>query len=312
MSRPVALAATTLLLVTSLAVAPGGENGPRRRAETGRQVVVLRTPGPEQVLIRGGTFRMGSDAVGVARARAMCELDPRKDDCDEPEPFHGRFADELATHLVSLRDFWLDRTEVTNRAYRRCVQAGACRALNYRAARSWMAGDDLPVTLVTWHDAVTYCRWRGARLPTEAEWERAARGWGDRLFPWGDVYNPRIANHGRFAYDPLDDVDGFAELAPVGTFPQGNTPEGIADLAGNVEEWVADWYAPGYPPDHVVDPKGPDHGETRVVRGGSYQHGRAWLRTMARSHALPSTRRAWRGFRCARDHRKLATPGAVY
>jgi formylglycine-generating enzyme required for sulfatase activity len=113
------------------------------------------------------------------------------------------------------------------------------------------------------------------------------------------VYNPKIANHGRFAPDPLDDVDGFSELSPVASYPQGRTLEGVEDLAGNVEEWVADWYAIGYAEADMVDPLGPETGDERVVRGGSYLSGRAWLRSGARDKDLPSRRKAWRGFRCA-------------
>jgi formylglycine-generating enzyme required for sulfatase activity len=115
------------------------------------------------------------------------------------------------------------------------------------------------------------------------------------------VFNAKILNHGRVAIDPLDDKDGHLELAPVGSYPQGRTPEGLDDMAGNVEEWVADWYAQAYPEDDATDPRGPSIGDERVVRGGSFRDGRAWLRTTARGHDLPSARRAWRGFRCARS-----------
>lgn len=264
-------------------------------------VTTLRTPGPLEVLIRGGRFRMGSDVAEVARARALCESEPRGDECDDRRIFPAGFADELEPHWVSLGDFWLDRTEVTNAAYRRCVAAGVCDLPSYPAAVAWTRRDELPVTLVSWYDADAYCRFRGARLPTEAEWERAARGWSGRRFPWGNVYNRNIVNHGTFAFEPLDDSDGFAELAPVAEFPQGATPEGIFDLAGNVEEWVADWYAPGYDGEDAHDPRGPTTGDVKVVRGGSFQTGRPWLRGAARSFDLPSRRRTWRGFRCARS-----------
>lgn len=274
---------------------------PQSRAATSEAVAALRTPGPREVLIRGARFVMGSDATEVARARELCEWEPRGQECGDRDLFPAGFADEMPEHPVTLRDFWLDRTEVTSGAYRRCVAAGVCAEPGYAAARAWTARDDFPVTLVSWFDADAYCRWRGARLPTEAEWERAARGWAGRRYPWGNVFNRRIVNHGRFAFNPLDSGDGFAELAPVGSLPQSDSPEGIADLAGNVEEWVADWYAPGYPDEPVTNPTGPDTGDARVVRGGSYQSGRPWLRGAARSFDLPSRRRAWRGFRCARD-----------
>ena len=151
---------------------------------------------------------------------------------------------------------------------------------------------------------------KGEIAGLEAEWERAARGpssttagaaGNGRRYPWGNVYNPFHANHGRLAYDSLDDADGFLELAPVGALPAGRTPDGIEDLAGNVEEWVADYYAPDYPQVSATNPLGPTTGEERVIRGGSYAYGRPWLRAAARGHDAPATRRAWRGFRCARS-----------
>jgi formylglycine-generating enzyme required for sulfatase activity len=103
--------------------------------------------------------------------------------------------------------------------------------------------------------------------------------------------------------DELDASDGFLELAEVGSFADGRTPEGIDDLAGNVEEWVADWFAPEYPQVSIVNPKGPDFGDARVLRGGSYAHGRAWLRGAARSRLPPSERSTTIGFRCVSDTR---------
>lgn len=266
-------------------------------------VVVLETPGPRQILIRGGHFRMGSTIPEVASAQAQCRLEPLARECGASD-----FMDEMVAHEVMVADFWIDRTEVTYGAYQRCVGAGACETLPYSAAHAWHGRPDAPVTLVSWYDADAYCRWIGGRLPYEAEYERAAKGWNGRVYPWGNVFNKRIVNHGRFAQQQHEDVDGFSELAPVGSFPAGRTPEGVADLAGNVEEWVADWYAPGYPEADMVDPRGPATGDERVLRGGSYISGRAWLRSAARNKDLPSRRKPWRGFRCARDHRKGTTP----
>ncbi len=301
--RVALLLVATVIALSADAVARGGPAKARHRAATKQRVLVLRAPGSPMVLLRSGTFRIGSTPVEVARARLLCQFEPRRADCRNPRVFRSLFTDEMRAHKVTLRPFWIDRNEVTNREYRRCVRVGRCRAPGYAAARAWLARDDHPVTLVSWHDAQRYCRWRGARLPTEAEWERAARGLERRQFPWGNVFNPKILNHGRFALDPLDSSDGFAELAPVGSFPQGNTPEGIADLAGNVEEWVADRYEPGYRRGKVRNPQGPTAGDWRVVRGGSYQSGRPWLRASARDYDLPTKRRSWRGFRCARDRR---------
>lgn len=294
----VALAGMVLTALTSTSLAMRTSDQPRRDADSSEGRVVLRAPGSPRVLLRGGVFRMGSDIPEVALAQAMCRLEPLERECDA-----SVFADEMIAHDVMLSDFWIDRTEVAVAAYQRCVDAGACATPGHAGARAWNSRPDLPVTLVSWYDADGYCRWVGGRLPTEAEWERAARGLNGRVFPWGDLYNPKICNHGRFAPVPLDDRDGFAELAPIASFPQGRTPEGIDDLAGNVEEWVSDWYAPAYPEADLVDPTGPGTGDRKVVRGGSFQAGRAWLRSAARGKDLPSARRAWRGFRCAWDPR---------
>ena len=261
------------------------------------RVVTLTSPGSPMVLIRGGHFLMGSSGPEIDHAQDMCEAEPQGMECD-PDVF----GNEIAQHTVGLKDFWIDRHEVTYAAYKRCVGAGVCSMPGYAAAHSWHKSADVPMTLVSWYDAQAYCKWKGLRLPTEAEFERAAKGWNRRTFPWGNVFNPMIANHGRLAPNDRSPVDGYLELAPVGSFPSGRTPEGVADLAGNVEEWVFDWYAQRYPEADTVDPIGPDTGDTKVVRGGSYIHGRAWLRSAARGNDLPSRRRPHRGFRCAKTY----------
>lgn len=238
---------------------------------------------------------MGSEVEDVLAAQAECKAMAGEDCADD------LFANELPPHDVALADFWIDRTEVTVAAYRRCVAAGVCVAQTHAGAQKWWANEQHPVVLVSWAEAQKYCRWVDGKLPTEAQWERAARGWSRRIYPWGDIYNPMITNHGRRALHPLDDSDGFAELAPVGQFPQGRTPEGVDDLAGNVEEWVADWYHPQYDEADAVDPQGPQAGDERVVRGGGFTAAGPWVRGATRTHLLPSLRRPWLGFRCAYD-----------
>lgn len=265
-------------------------------APADQEIAVLRAPGPDAILIRSGTFMMGSNELEVADALAMCRVEPARDDCTEED-----FGTEYAPHEVLLSSFWIDRTEVTVARYRQCVAAGRCATPPFAAGGARFDRPDFPVTLVTWNDARTFCAWAGGRLPTEAEWERAARGAALRRFPWGNVWNPNLLNHGRFGWDPLDGDDGFLELAPVGSFRDGRTPDGIDDLAGNVEEWIADWFAPEYPRTSSVNPRGPDIGDHRVVRGGSYVRARPWARGAARLKDLPGRRRSYRGFRCVRD-----------
>jgi formylglycine-generating enzyme required for sulfatase activity len=291
--------ATTLV---ALAGAPCALAQPAPDATDARAsgTLALRSPTSSVALIRASRFTMGSDEPELSLALALCQTEALGELCAE-----AMFNVEFPPHEVMLSPYWIDRTEVTVARFRRCVDAGACRLPPFGAGGERFDRSDYPVTLVTWQEASDYCGWVGGRLPTEAEWERAARGNTSRRYPWGQVYNPFVLNHGQLARDELDASDGFSELAPVGSFPDGRTPDKIADLAGNAEEWVADYFAPEYPKESVVDPKGPDSGEERVVRGGSYSHGRSRVRSAAREKDLPGARRPWRGFRCAYDARAL-------
>src|SRR6185295_19730556 len=151
-----------------------------------------------------------------------------------------------------------------------------------------------PVVNVTWFEAEQYCESVGMRLPTEAEWEKAARGNTAAEFPWGDGWNAKKANSG-------DSGDVFVGAAPVGSFPDGASPSGALDMAGNVWEWVHDWHASDtYATSPRENPQGPEHGIDRVVRGGSYASAAAALRTSERVPLHASQRRPDVGFRCAR------------
>jgi formylglycine-generating enzyme required for sulfatase activity len=249
------------------------------------------------VRIPSGELLMGSDEASVLNALADCVREPYGHRCTPT-----LFANEMPSHRVGLTSYWIDRFETRVDEYERCVSAGRCGARPVSPATLRFDRAELPVSRVTWYDARDYCAFRGARLPTEAEFERAARGVAGRRYPWGDLFNPWAANHGRFGWDVTDDTDGFAELSPVGSFPAGATPEGVFDLAGNVAEWVADRYAPTYSPEPVNDPQGPAVGSSnlRVVRGGSYEMSRSRLRGAARTFAEPGERRSTLGFRCAR------------
>jgi formylglycine-generating enzyme required for sulfatase activity len=267
-------------------------------------LALLRAKGSRMIRVPASELLMGSTSTEIVAAAALCAREPLAATCDERS-----FADELAQHRVHLSGFFLDRNEVSVSDYDACVRLRRCKAPPYAAGAQRFQQASFPVTFVTWDDAQTYCAFRGGRLPTEAEFERAARGELDRRFPWGELANGHLANHGRLGMDITDDSDGFAELAPVGSFVAGDTPDGFADLAGNVAEWVQDRYATAYPEEEVTDPQGPDPAaatSARVVRGGSYESPLAWLRGSARGAALPSDRRPTLGFRCARSQHRAA------
>lgn len=253
-------------------------------------LVTLRAPASPMIRIAAGSFSMGSTAEQVLDAAQSCRGDPLAYRCSE-----NTFADEQPRSTVSMASFWLDRTEVTVRDYERCVERGSCNPRVLKGGERRFARPELPVTLVRATDAEAYCRSRGARLPTEAEFERAARGLRGRKFPWGDLYHSRLSNHGRLGLDQSDERDGFSELAPVASFPSGRTPDGFLDLAGNAAEWTSSPYTERH--GAAVDPA---WGGARVVRGGHFLQGPAWLRGAARGHLEPHERRPYVGFRCAR------------
>ena len=224
------------------------------------------------IRVAASSFVMGSSEAEIALAIGSCSREPLGYRCDE-----RTFASELPRHPVEVSSFWLDRTEVTAGDYDRCAATGRCRPRSLDGGARRFAQQDLPATLVRAEDAEAYCESRGARLPSEAEFERAARGTSGRTYPWGMNYDPKLANHGRLGLDASDWSDGFAELSPVGSFPAGRTPDGFLDLAGNAAEWTRDPFTTRH--DLPVDAA---WGGARVVRGGHFLNGAAWLRGAAR------------------------------
>jgi formylglycine-generating enzyme required for sulfatase activity len=198
-------------------------------------------------------------------------------------------SDEKPQHRVTLDAFWIDRTEVTNAEYARCVEAGACRKSDF-ADDANFNGADYPVPGLIWQAAANYCRWAGGRLPTEAEWEYAARGPLGHIYPWGDTFDGSKVNSAGSA-------DGYEYAAPVGSFPAGASWVGALDMAGNVWEWVSDWYA-RYPAEPQINPGGPADGRSPTLRGGSWGDGPEMVRVAYRRVQPTYLHSPSFGFRC--------------
>jgi formylglycine-generating enzyme required for sulfatase activity len=191
--------------------------------------------------------------------------------------------DELPYRQVTLNAYWIDRTEVRKADYRRCIEAGVCSEPSKWDLEHWqgtpvdgqvVAGpDDFPAASLSWTQAKTFCEWTGKRLPTEAEWEKAARGTDGRKYPWGND-EPRCG-HGNFGtdYDACDYNQQYYWLTPVGMLPGGMSPYGALDMAGNVKEWTADGFdeGVGYHDLPTENPTGVESEIGRAFRGGGYQ-----------------------------------------
>lgn len=206
---------------------------------------------------------------------------------------HEYKADETPEHKVTLDAFWIGRTEVTNAMYAQCVREETCdlpcsNDVNPRFYDPAYA--NYPVVYVTWQNAMDYCAWVGGRLPTEAEWEKAGRGTTRSKYPWQEGY-PSEKN--------VNAANNVGDTTPVGSYLFGASYYGALDMAGNVREWVLDWYAEDYYGSAPrVNPMGPDTGTDKVLKGGSYYDGYEHTRIADRLFHPPDSAGINRGFRC--------------
>jgi formylglycine-generating enzyme required for sulfatase activity len=219
------------------------------------------TDGAPQVLVPAGPFTMGSDNGEV---------------------------DEAPAHTVTLDAFYIDQYEVTNARYKSCVNAGECQEPGCSDRYGNPDKKNHPVVCVTWSQARTYCEWRGDRLPTEAEWEKAARGTDERTYPWGENINCELANYKSSC---------VGDTTPGGSYVNGVSPYGVYDLAGNVWEWVQSVYQ-AYPYDPVDGRENLDSTNVRVLRGGGWRSSELLARASYRDLDRPGTGDDDLGFRC--------------
>lgn len=267
-------------------------------------------------LIPAGPFDMGADAAVLL---AECEV--FRTGCQE-----SWFSASAPVHTVELSSYYIDLTEVTNEAYVNFLNTvggnehcGDQLCLDVESSEVTVDGgvfiaagglDQRPVAGVTWYGATAYCEWRGGRLPTEAEWERAA-AWNAEtaasfLYPWGNEFSGRRTNFCDASCNaPQANVnfnDGYAAAAPVGTYEDGRSPSGLHDMAGNVWEWTADWYDPNYFAVSVFEnPTGPESGDVKVVRGGSWYDTANFTSALIRFPSRPENADKTIGFRCVQD-----------
>ena len=291
-NQPASTAPSAVIQPTSQSTKPAAGAKPGPDCSKIGQTWTSPKDGAVLMCVPAGEFLMGAS-----------ETDPRAS------------ADEKPQHKVSLDAFWIDRTEVTNASFARCLADGACHpeiydqsALTYIPYAVHPDFQNYPALIYEADAAADYCQWAGRRLPTEAEWEKAARGTDGRIYPWGDDLDCSKANY--FGCDNASKIDpkgprcgysGFCRTARVDDFPAGASPYGVLNMAGNVWEWVGDWYAADYYASSPTDnPGGPKDGEFKVRRGGGNSSISADLRVTSRASGQGNHYfDGQMGFRCA-------------
>ena len=236
------------------------------------------------VFVPAGDFLMGTSDADIELYK---EIFPLRN--------ISRFDNERPQRTVYVDAFYIDQLEVTNQQYKQFLTETGYVTKQYLDYPPHNI-DNQPAVVLEWSDAAAYAEWAGKRLPTEAEWEKAARGTDGRIWPWGNVWDPTKLS----GNDGTGLIDGYKLTAPVGQFPQGASPYGALDMAGNLWEWVSDWYKEDYYDDApYMNPKGPETGDGHVLKGGSWAENLDFTRCANRSGGNPGS--LIRGFRCAMD-----------
>jgi formylglycine-generating enzyme required for sulfatase activity len=248
-----------------------------------QEVIAQEIKDDEMIVIPAGEFKMGCSP----------ENDP-----------YCYYISEEKLHTVYLETYKIDKYEVTYRRYQKCIDAGVCSVLAIGGGMNygWPGIDKFPVNGVTWYQAKTFCEWQGRRLPTEAEWEKAARGTDVRVYPWGN-------EEPNFDLAVMDGPEagqlgcGTGNVMNVGSKPKGASPYGVMDMAGNVWEWTADWHSEDYYYNSPKkNPKGPESGTHKTCRGGDFFSRYGYeVRTTSRFPYEPSDYSIAIGFRCAKS-----------
>lgn len=285
-AQPTVSGGATVLGVPITTPSPQSTEASTQTTELAEELIVTETPAVESGLPASIT-----DEHGVPMVIVSAGTFPYGSNMGEP--------DEQPAQTIFLDDFYIDQYEVTNARYAECVAAGTCSPPEEWGSNTHAdyynnpSFTDYPVIFINWESAQTYCEWRGGRLPTEAEWEKAGRGTDGRTYPWGEGASCSLAN----LYPCVEDV------TQVGSYPAAASPYGALDMSGNVWEWTADWYSADYYTTlgpETSNPTGPESGSERVIRGGSWADARYQLRLTERFQFNPLGSDNALGFRCVR------------